>query len=475
MTHSHFDIERGPMTRAASLLQQTTRGEFMKRIFGLVVIAMVMAGCSREQSSDASGEHKNVIEKVASKVDETFDISTPIGKPDDPASIAAARQQREKERFNQQFRQLQSFRAQQAAKAQAAQAAQTATTPSPAAPLAPSPFQFVTGVKQKFKGLDANGINAAPVSLPISGDVGGPSVLRTQVYLDRNHFSVGSLDGRWGRNSAITVWWWQRSHGMEPTGDVDEATFRSIAQAAGNVPVVISYRLTADDVKGPFVSIPSSPYEKAKLDCLCYESLREKLSEHFHSTEDFLELLNPGVKFSDLQEGSSINVPNVRPAMTADAKDIARVIISIAGNSYNAFDGAGNVIFHAPTTLGAGYDPSPDETVKVTRIAPLPQFHYNPKLYHEVADSEPDAQLKPGPNSPVGLVWMALSKPHYGMHGNPDPDSIGYASSHGCVRLTNWDAVEVSHRISEGVEVSFVDSSREGMPEVAKKAEEKTP
>lgn len=447
----------------------------MKRIGGIVSIAILLAGCSREQAGDANGEHKNVIEKVTTKVQETFDVSTPMGKPDDPATVAAAQQQREKARFDQQWRQLRSFRAQQAAKAQAAaQAAQATQSAAPsAAPLPPSPFQFVTGVKQKFKGLDAKGINAAPVSLPITGDVRGPSVLRTQVYLDRNHFSVGSIDGRWGRNSAITVWWWQRAHGMEPTGDVDEATFRSIAQAAGNVPSVVSYTLTADDVKGPFVSLPSSPYEKAKLDCLCYESLREKLSERFHCTEDFLELLNPDVKIASLQAGASINVPNVRPPMTGDSHDIAKVIISVAGNSYNAFDAAGNVIFHAPTTLGSGYDPSPNETVKVTRIVHNPQFHYDPKLYHEVPDSDPDAQLKPGPNSPVGVVWMALSKPHYGMHGNPDPDSIGYASSHGCVRLTNWDAEEVSHRISEGVEVSFVDSSHEGMPAVARKPEEK--
>ena len=448
----------------------------MRRICGMVLVTVMLAACSREQAGNANGDHKSVVEKVTSKVSETFDVSTPIGKPEDPATVAAARQQREKARFDQQWRQLQSFKAQEAAKAQAAgQAAQATQTvaPASAAPLPPSPFQFVSGVKQKFKGLDATGINAAPVSLPITGDVRGPSVLRTQVYLDRDHFSVGSIDGRWGRNSAITVWWWQRSHGMEPTGDVDEATFRSIAQAAGNAPAVVSYTLTADDVKGPFISLPSTPYEKAKLDCLCYESLREKLSEHFHCTEDFLELLNPDVKIADLQAGASINVPNVRIAMTADAPDIARVIISISGNSYNAFDAAGNVIFHAPTTLGSGYDPSPNETVTVTRIAHNPQFHYDPKLYHEVPDSDPDAQLKPGPNSPVGVVWMALSKPHYGMHGNPDPDSIGYASSHGCVRLTNWDAEEVSHRIRPGVEVSFVDSSHENMPEIAKKAEDK--
>jgi lipoprotein-anchoring transpeptidase ErfK/SrfK len=317
----------------------------------------------------------------------------------------------------------------------------------------------VTGQKQSFKGLDANAINAAPVNVPITGDVRGPSVLRAQVYLDRAHFSVGAIDGRWGRNSAIAVWLWQRAHGMQPTGDVDEATFRSLAAAGGNVQPVVQYTLTADDVQGPFVHIPDSVYDRQHLSCLCYETLREKLAEHFHSAEDFLETLNPGVTFSELQAGATINVPNVRPPMTTDQKDFAKVVISIAGNSFNAYDAAGNLIFHAPSTLGSGYDPSPSETLHVVKIVPDPHFHYDPTLYHEVPDSEPDAHLPPGPNSPVGIVWIALSKEHYGIHGTNDPEAIGYASSHGCVRLTNWDAQEVEHRISEGVQVAFVDQT----------------
>jgi hypothetical protein len=175
------------------------------------------------------------------------------------------------------------------------------------------------------------------------------------------------------------------------------------------------------------------------------------------------------VKINELNEGSKINVPNVRAAVTQDQPDIAKIVISIAGNSYNAFDANDNVIFHAPTTLGSTYDPSPDEMLHVVSITPMPHFHYDPTLYHEVPDSAPDAHMNPGPNSPVGVVWMALSKEHYGMHGTPDPDSIGYASSHGCVRLTNWDAQEVSHRIRQGVPVSFVDTSSKHMPDVTKK------
>jgi lipoprotein-anchoring transpeptidase ErfK/SrfK len=423
--------------------------------------------CNREQAHETKERAKSAVTKAAEKVSDTFDVSTPLGKKEPPPT----QQELDRQRFDQQWRQLQSFRAQQAAAAQAAAqqqqaAAQQAQQTSTHAPLN---LQIVHGVKESFKKLDANGINAAPVSLPITGDVRGPSVLRTQVYLDRNHFSVGSIDGRWGRNSAITVWWWQKAHGMEPTGDVDEATFQSIAEAAGAAPVVTSYTLTADDVKGPFVQIPEDVYEKAKLDCLCYESLREELAERFHSTEDFLDLLNPSVKINELKEGATINAPNVRPAVTQDQQDVAKIVISIAGNSYNAFDANNNLIFHAPTTLGSTYDPSPDETLHVVSITPMPHFHYDPTLYHEVPDSEPDAHMNPGPNSPVGVVWMALSKPHYGMHGTPDPDSIGYASSHGCVRLANWDAQEVSHRIHQGVTVSFVDTTGKQMPAVAKK------
>src|SRR5438876_1879864 len=280
----------------------------MKRRTEIVFFAamVILAACSKEEAKQKT---QNAAAKVVQKVQDVFDVSAPMGKPD----AREAAQQREQERFDQQWRALQSFRAQQAAAAQrAAQAA--AAQPQ---------INFVTGQKQSFKGLDASAINAAPVNVPITGDVKGPSVLRAQVFLDHVHFSVGAIDGRWGRNSAIAVWLWQRGHGIEPTGDVDEATFRSLAAAAENAQPVVAYTLTADDVKGPFVSIPDNVYEKQHLSCLCYETLREKLAERFHAAEDFLELLNPDVKFSQLQAGATINVPNVRPPMTADQKDIA--------------------------------------------------------------------------------------------------------------------------------------------------------
>jgi len=322
---------------------------------------------------------------------------------------------------------------------------------------------FVPNGKESFEGLDANAINNAPVVVPLKGDVSGPSVVKTQVYLDRSGFSVGALDGRWGRNTAIALWWFQRTRGIEATepGALDEQTFRVLASTAGAPPAIVQRALTADDVNGPFISLPEDIYDKAELDCLCYESRKEKLAERFHTTEDFLALLNPDKDLDALNAGDSIWVPNVRESLTQDRPDIARVVVSIRGNTFNAFDAAGNLIFHAPTTLGSKYDPSPRETTAVRKVTFDPWFHYQPTLFHEVPDHEPEANLPPGPNSPVGVVWVALAKPHFGIHGTSDPDSIGYASSHGCVRLTNWDARDVAHRLKAGVAVEFVDTRKQ--------------
>jgi len=402
----------------------------MKRLMASIALAGAVLTC------DHRVEPKRVTNPGEAEV--------PMGKPDNAKT-------RLQERFDLAWRQLQSFRAQQAQR----QAQQPGTDQAPQ-----QSIQFVSGVKESFKHLDVNAINSAPVNVPITGDHQGPSVLKAQVYLDRVHFSVGAIDGGWGKNSAIAVWQWQRSHGIEPTGDVDEATFRSIAAGAGYLQPLVQYHVTDDDVNAKFVHLPDSVYDKQRLSCMCYESVREELGEKFHVAQDFLSDLNPGVKFSELHAGDTITVPNVRPPVQGDAHEIAKISISIKGNSFDAFDATDHVIFHGPTTVGSRYDPSPDETLHIIKIIDHPHFHYDPTLYSEVPDDMPDAHLKPGPNSPVGVVWMALSKEHYGIHGTDDPESIGYVSSHGCVRLTNWDAYEVEHRASEGTVVAFVDTKR---------------
>ena len=413
-----------------------------KKTTVLAATLIVALGCSKQEVKQAGQRAQDATTRAVEKAADAIEVAVPLGQRDDPAA-------RERERLDEQWRQLESLR-------EAKAAAQLQTPPAP-----PVQITFAPNGKESFKGLDANAINSAPVVVPLKGDVAGPSVLKTQVFLDRAGFSVGALDGRWGRNTAIALFWYQKSRGVNAAdpGALDEPTYRALAANAGaNQAALVQQSLTADDVKGPFVTIPEDVYDKAKLDCLCYESVQEKLAERFHTTAEFLDLLNPDADFSSLKAGDQIWVPNVRGPLTQDQPDIARVVISIRGNTFNAFDAAGNLVFHSPTTLGSKYDPSPRETVEVKKITVDPWFHYQPTLFHEVPDSEPEAHLPAGPNSPVGVVWIALSKPHFGIHGTSDPDSIGYASSHGCVRLTNWDARDVAHRLKPGVMVEFVDT-----------------
>ena len=426
----------------------------------LLLPLFVAAFACGQRGEEAKKQVSTVATKTKEKVAEAFDVSS----PEERQRAQPNPQDVERQRFDEQWRQLQSFREQQAALQQQQQQSQQQTS------TAASTLQFVEANKknrESFKNMELDAINAAPLRVPISGDLKGPSVLKTQVWLDRLRFSVGALDGRWGRNSAISVWWWQRTHGLEATGEADEATLRSIANAAGAAPALVRHTLTDDDVKGPFVSIPEDVYEKEHLDCLCYESLLEKLGERFHVTQDFLQELNPEVRFSSLSAGQTIVVPNVREPNTTEVHDVAKIVVSISGNTLNAFDASGRLLFHAPTTVGSKYDPSPNEETKVVGVARNPHFHYQPTLFHEVPDTDPEAHLNPGPNSPVGVVWMALAKPHFGIHGTSDPESIGYASSHGCVRLTNWDAAELAYHVQPGVVVSFVDTRKGDVPPVA--------
>lgn len=401
---------------------------------------LASVACSRQETTRVENQPEGKIEKAVRTVTDAVEV--PFGGQDDPAA-------RERERFDENWRSLESLRA--------------ANAKRRAGPQAPAvEVKFAPNGKETFEGLAPQAILAAPVVVPLKGDVSGPSVLKTQVYLDRANFSVGVIDGRWGRNTAIALFWFQKSSGIQAAepGALDEATFRALAANAGAAQALVQYTLTADDVKGPFVDIPDDVYDQEKLDSLAYESLPEKLAEQFHTTTDFIEKLNPGVELASLAAGQSIWVPNVRPAVNDRQADIARVVISIQGNTFNAFDAEGNLIFHGPTTLGSEYDPSPRETLEVKKVTFDPWFHYQPTLFHEVPDENPEANLAPGPNSPVGIVWIALSKPHYGIHGTSSPDTIGYASSHGCVRLTNWDAREVGNRISPGVKVEFVDTRK---------------
>ncbi|HEX6899161.1 MAG TPA: L,D-transpeptidase family protein [Thermoanaerobaculia bacterium] len=329
---------------------------------------------------------------------------------------------------------------------------------------------------ESFETLSPNSLQAAP-TLPVPEEGGGSTALRVQILLDRARFSPGVLDGYWGKNSAKAVYWFQRAKGMNATGQVDRATWDALSRAAGpQRPFLRQITLTAEDVQGPFTPIPEDVYEQAKLDCLCYSSPLERIAERSHSSTELLQQLNPQADLENLTQGATLWVPDVPPiipaqvpqsegaqadaagpAAPAPSGQAQRLVISKRGFYLQGLDAQGNILFHLPSTLGSGYDPSPGGEYKVTLVKRDPDFRYQPKLFHEVPDTEPEATLPPGPNSPVGLVWIAISKPHYGIHGTAVPDTIGYTSSHGCVRLTNWDALFLADHVRPGMKVEFVD------------------
>jgi lipoprotein-anchoring transpeptidase ErfK/SrfK len=291
-------------------------------------------------------------------------------------------------------------------------------------------------------------------ALPLGQEGGGPSVLRAQILLDRARFSPGVIDGNWGKNTAKAVYWFHFANGLNATGEVDQGTWDALSRSAGAGEALTRVQVTAEDLKGPWVDpLPDDPYEQAKLECLCYSSPLELFAERGHATPELIEKLNPQVDFANLQAGTEVVLPNVSAANRQG--QVARLLISKQGFYLQALDAQGHVLYHFPSTLGSKYDPSATGTLQITGIHPEPGFHYQPKLFADVSDEKPEAQLPSGPNSPVGLVWLDLSKPHHGIHGTATPETIGYTSSHGCVRLTNWDALFLAQHVKPGTQVVF--------------------
>jgi lipoprotein-anchoring transpeptidase ErfK/SrfK len=297
--------------------------------------------------------------------------------------------------------------------------------------------------------------NLTSPRLPIGRGAQGAAMLRVQVLLDRALFSPGMMDGKWGRNTEQAVLWFQTREGLPATGRVDSATYaRLVRVAGGGVDAVRVHTLTADEVAGPFIPMPESIYEQAKLPCSCYQSLTEKLSEAFHATPEVLRKLNPGVRLDSAKAGQTLLLPSVRdPA--ARPGEIAAIEVSGPGNFVHALDARGRILYHFPTTLGASYDPSPQGDFRVRQVDVDPWWHFQPKILKSVPDDRADAMVPPGPNNAVGKVWVTLSVEHYGIHGTKSPETIGYAQSAGCVRLTNWDALFLARRLAVGTPVRF--------------------
>src|SRR5436305_3613800 len=294
--------------------------------------------------------------------------------------------------------------------------------------------------------LNAAAINSSSANPVLdASSQSGAAVLRAQILLDRAHFSPGEIDGRYGGITRGAVTAFNLAKRTNAGAEVNAATW--VALNVDTAPVIVDYTLTAADLAGPFTRIPEEMDDKAKLPTLGYENLAEALGERFHVRPELLAALNPGKKLD--RAGVVIQVPNVTaPPPTKTAGMTIRV--SRKEGAVEAVDAAGVVVARFPATTGSAHDPLPLGKWKINGVAWNPPYNYNPDLFWDAETTDRKAKLAPGPNSPVGVVWIDLSKAHYGIHGTPVPSTIGKTSSHGCIRLTNWDAKELAKMVKPG-------------------------
>jgi lipoprotein-anchoring transpeptidase ErfK/SrfK len=272
-----------------------------------------------------------------------------------------------------------------------------------------------------------------------------------QVLLDRGGSSPGVIDGKNGSNVAKALAAWEQVNGEKLDPNNTEDILERL-RLSGGLPIT-SYTITPADAAGPYVAeIPEDYSQKALLPGLNYTSVTEMLAERFHMDENFLKEINPGVDFTI--PGTIIKVVNPGQPKTGV---VTRILADKARKQVFAYGAGGELIAAYPASIGSSDTPSPSGTVQVQRIAFDPGYTYNPKINFQQGNNTKILNIPPGPNGPVGTVWIALSKPTYGIHGTPEPSKIGKTQSHGCIRLTNWDATELGKMVKAGVTVEFVD------------------
>lgn len=281
------------------------------------------------------------------------------------------------------------------------------------------------------------------------------------------------IDGHKGLSLTSALKGFQTARDIPATGEADAATVK-LLDAYQSTPPIIEVTLTADDLAGPFVGpIPKRPADQAKLASMGYADAMEALAERYHTTPATLVALNSAA--TPLDPGVKIKVPNVRPAasdypesfkpewrvtlaqlsVSSDQPQAAKIVVDKSDGVLRVYDAGDRLVAQFPATMGSKHDPLPIGTWKIQGTSFLPTFHYNPKLFWDAKAGETKQTLKPGPNGPVGVVWMDLNKAHYGIHGTPTPETIGRTESHGCIRLTNWDAARLSMMVKPGTPAVF--------------------
>ncbi len=279
-----------------------------------------------------------------------------------------------------------------------------------------------------------------------------PVYARAHVMLNNAHASPGAIDGSSGKNTLKAIASFQQMNGLKPTGTLTKETWDALIAKQGSKPAYVEYTITAADLKGPYAkSIPGDYALQAKMPGLYYTRVSEMLGEKFHMDENFLKKINPKATFN--KAGEKIIVTSVRNQLP---EDIHLIVAHKGAKQLYLFNSNNKMIASFPATIGSSDTPSPTGTYKVTGVAPNPWYSYSPSNFVQGKNLKP-LSLPPGPNGPVGNIWIGLSKKSFGIHGTPNPSAISKTASHGCIRLTNWDANDLGKKVRSGVTVKFLE------------------
>ncbi|MCT8088894.1 murein L,D-transpeptidase [Acinetobacter sp. C_4_1] len=279
-----------------------------------------------------------------------------------------------------------------------------------------------------------------------------PVYARAHVMLNNAHASPGAIDGASGKNTLKAIASFQQINGIKPTGILTQETWNALIARQGSKPAFIEYTITDADLKGPYAqTIPHDYALQAKMKGLYYTRVTEMLGEKFHMDEDFLKKLNPKATFK--KAGEKIIVANIRNEVP---EDIHLIVAHKGAKQLYLFNSRNQMIGSFPATIGSSDTPSPTGTYKITGVAPNPWYSYSPSNFIQGKNTKP-LSLPPGPNGPVGNIWIGLSKKSFGIHGTPNPSAISKTASHGCIRLTNWDANDLGKKVKSGVTVKFLE------------------